>query len=186
MSNFNSYTNALDLSYWHECCAKEGTLRHFAKGEMFARRGNRLRYWGISVRGYFKYALTDTDGNVHVTGFAFKNEFIGDYLSIVNGQPLRTDIIAAADADVMLCNVNMIRRIFEEQPELRYGLAERLFQQAYTQYLDMHIKSPKERYLELLRRCPGILQNITLKEMSSYLNITPTHLSRIRRELTFT
>ncbi len=48
---------------------------------------------------------------------------------------------------------------------------------------DLYRQTSKERYVELLNHCPDIFQHITLKELASYLQITPTHLSRIRKEI---
>ncbi|WP_434475863.1 Crp/Fnr family transcriptional regulator, partial [Bacteroides acidifaciens] len=104
----------------------------------------------------------------------------------VNKESVKTNIIAATDAEVIQCSVTVLKHQLANSPELHRILAEGLFRQAYMRYLDLHGSSPKARYLALLKRCPDILQNITLKEMASYLQITPTHLSRIRKELTFT
>ena len=111
---------------------------------------------------------------------------MGDFLSTVNKESVKTNIIAATDAEVIQCPASVLKRQLEHSPALRRALTEGLFRQAYMQYLDLYSSSPKARYLALLKRCPDILQNITLKEMASYLQITPTHLSRIRKELTFT
>lgn len=45
------------------------------------------------------------------------------------------------------------------------------------------IPQAKERYLDLLKRDPLLLQHIPLKYIASYLFITPQSLSRIRAEL---
>jgi len=185
MEKFNSYTTGMDLTFWRELCYREGTLMHFNKGDVFAQCGGTVRYWGWVVRGYFKYAVTDSGGDVHIMGFAFSNGLVGDFLNTVGEASVGADIIAATATDVMACDVSLIRRLFAEQPELCLTIATGLFRQAHTLYREMHVKSPKERYIALLERCPDIVHCITLREMSSYLQITPTHLSRIRKELTF-
>lgn len=182
---FNLYTRDVDLTYLRELCRAEGELRHFERGTVFIRKGERQKYCGIIENGYMKYSATDADGNVHITGFAFGGNLAGEYLGIVRGEPARTDIIAATAADVWVCHTSVFKRVLDDNHVLWHIFAEGVFNQAYTLYLDMHLKSPKERYKELLVRCPDLLQHITLREMASYLCITPTHLSRIRRELTF-
>ena len=86
MSKFNTYTDTVDLSAWHELCMAEGMLRHFRKGDVFAERGKKLKYFGFVVKGYFKYVVTDTEGDRHITGFVFDNALVGDFLSIVRGE----------------------------------------------------------------------------------------------------
>jgi len=41
----------------------------------------------------------------------------------------------------------------------------------------------KERYVKLLEEKPHIIQNVSLKHIATYLGITDTSLSRIRKEL---
>ena len=64
-------------------------------------------------------------------------------------------------------------------------ISDGFFHQTYDRFLNLYRQSAKERYIHILEYCPNILQNITLKELASYLQITPTYLSRIRKEITF-
>lgn len=186
MENFNSYMDNLDMTVWHEICLQNGMVKHYRKGEVFVWQGDVIKYFGFIRKGYFKYTITDTEGHEHITGFVFSNGLVGDFLSTVNKESVKTNIIAATDVEVIQCPASVLKRQLEHSPALRRAMTEGLFRQAYMRYLDLHGSSPKARYLALLKRCPDILQNITLKEMASYLQITPTHLSRIRKELTFT
>lgn len=186
MANFNSYIDGLDMNFWRDICAREGQLHHYKKGEYFLKCGEMSKYvWGFVKEGYFKYIVVDSDDNEYITGLAFSDTPVGDYLSLVKRCPALTDIVAATDAAVWVCNREVVDRVFEADPELHGGVADSLFGQAYQNFLSLYRQSPKERYLDLLRHCPYILQNITLKELASYLQVTPTHLSRIRREITF-
>lgn len=42
-------------------------------------------------------------------------------------------------------------------------------------------KAPQQRYDELVSRHPDLFTLFSLKDIASYLNITPTHLSRLRK-----
>jgi len=185
MNNFNSYTDGLDMTLFRNLCEREGWLRHFKKEELLTRQNHSLKYWGYVLKGYFKYTVINTKGDSYITGFSFQESLVGDFLSSIGGVS-KTNIIAATDAEVLICETTALKHLFDNHPALRITIAEGLFNQAYTRYLDFYRLTPKERYLALLQRCPKILQNISLKEMASYLQITPTHLSRIRKELTFT
>ena len=96
-----------------------------------------------------------------------------------------TSIVAATNVEVLVCDREIVYKIFNENRELHQLFSDSLFHNCYTEYLNTHRLSPKERYIALLKRCPDILQNISIKEIASYLNITPTYLSRIRKEITF-
>ena len=68
---------------------------------------------------------------------------------------------------------------------LKQDISDHLFSQVYTQYLDTYRMTTRERYKRLLLRCPEIVQSINLKDIASYLRVTPTTISNIRREITF-
>lgn len=185
MANFNSFVDKLDMEFWHEICAKNGKLCHYKKGEYFVQQGDVIRYMGIVKEGYFKYVVTDLKENEHITGLALPGEFIGDYLSTTYKTPCMTSLVASTNAEVLVCNCEVLNKVFDEDRELHQQLSDLLFHDVYKRYLDMHRFSPKERYIDLLKRCPDILQNISIKEIASFLNVTPTYLSCIRKEITF-
>lgn len=56
-----------------------------------------------------------------------------------------------------------------------------LFDTTYTRYIDMYTKSAQERYAELVEKHEDIFSIFSLKDIASFLNITPTHLSRLRK-----
>ena len=58
-----------------------------------------------------------------------------------------------------------------------------LFNMAFMRLLNLYRKSPRQRYVELCEQYPQVVETVTLKDLSSFLLITPNHLSRIRREL---
>jgi DNA-directed RNA polymerase specialized sigma subunit len=52
------------------------------------------------------------------------------------------------------------------------------------QIMEMLTLPPLERYRLLVEKSPEIINNVTLKEIASFLNVTPQHLSRIRKQKT--
>jgi len=63
----------------------------------------------------------------------------------------------------------------------------KLFHQVQEEYLermnDLATLTAEQRYLKLVKTSPGIIQNVPLKYIASYLGIKPESLSRIRKEL---
>ena len=78
-------------------------------------------------------------------------------------------------------------RLLNRQPnqavEDKYG--EHILFQFSDRYFDLHRTTPRERYELLMRRCPGIVEHLSLQDIASFLNVTPTYLSKIRKEITF-
>jgi hypothetical protein len=47
----------------------------------------------------------------------------------------------------------------------------------------MIIDPAKDRYLNLVKEKPDLIQNVPLKQIATFLGITDTSLSRIRKEI---
>ena len=60
-----------------------------------------------------------------------------------------------------------------------------LFKMVYARDLDHYRYTARSRYRHLLERCPQVVQMLSLKDIASFLNVTPVYLSKIRKEITF-
>ena len=121
-------------------------------------------------------------------GFSFPNEFIADYPTCLYGMKSELNIQAIIPCEIYICSSAFLQQKFKENNEnqrIARIAAEQMFFQSYSRYLDLFRFTPEERYLQLLKKCPAILQMVSLKEIASYLKITPVHMSRIRRKQSF-
>lgn len=62
-------------------------------------------------------------------------------------------------------------------------IAENLFLIVSEKYESFLLESAEERYLNLIKNRPKVIQNIPQYMIASYLGITPEGLSRIRKRL---
>lgn len=189
MEKFNSYLTNIDAGLIKEICTSRGKLVHFKKNEYFVQADETSVYVGFVVKGIFRYRCTNrAEGKTYNVGFAFSDEFIADYPACLYGLPSEMDIQALTACDVYMCEARHVEQLYGQSMEMqRYArvTAEQLFLQTFSRYLDVYRKTPEERYRELLQRCPELLQVLPLKEVASYLRITPTTMSNIRRRITF-
>ncbi|HBY17183.1 MAG TPA: hypothetical protein DEG90_08625 [Porphyromonadaceae bacterium] len=51
----------------------------------------------------------------------------------------------------------------------------------YDRYVDLHCKTAQQRYNDLISKHPDLFSLFPLKDIASFLNITQTHLSRLRK-----
>ena len=119
---------------------------------------------------------------------ALANEFISDYPNCLYDIKSELNIQAITPCRIYICSSELLLQEFEENKEnqrIARIAAEQLFFQSYSRYLDLFRFTSEERYLQLLKKCPEILQMVPLKEIASYLKITPIHMSRIRHKQSF-
>ena len=187
MTGFNSYIEGLDLTPLADYCVNHGRLTQYAKGDYFIKTGERSRYVGFVEKGYFKYLVHNPfEQKDYISGFAFEREFVGDYPNCLSGKTSEVTVVAATPCKIFLLSGEELLKLLDsdDMKEVQQAISDHLFSQVYTQYLDTYRMSTRERYTELLRRCPNLVQNISLKDIASYLKVTPTTISNIRREVT--
>lgn len=185
MAQFNEFLSLIDLESLREYCMANGNTVSYAKGDYFIEEGQIGRYVGFVTSGYFKYCVLTPKGDYAVTGFIFENECVTDVTrSFLLDKPSKISVIAGCEAEVLQVPLKPLRDfLIKTQPGLIQQIASICLEEAYTRYLRFYQKSPTERYLELVEKYPGFIEQVTLREIASYLLITPIHLSRIRKRL---
>lgn len=178
-SQFNSYIDFLDLTAATDFCREKGVLCHYKKGERFVQQGTIAHYAALVVSGYFKVTTLNDSGDEAVINFAFPGQFITDFHSSLRGETSQFSIIAGADCEIMRVPLKTFKEFLS--PSL---LDE--YKALFNMVLNLYRKSPRQRYVELCEQYPQIVETVTLKDLSSFLLITPNYLSRIRRDLTNT
>ena len=118
--------------------------------------------------------------------FAFEKEIISSYLPSRKGCDALLDIKALEDSVVIQASLETLR------PFLQISVDGEIYVRAFVESLafdflkkiiSLHCDTPEERYLQLQKRVPDILNRVNLKEIASYLRITPETLSRIRTRI---
>lgn len=184
MAKFNTYIEHIEPEFWRELCVTKGKLRHFEKGEAFVLVGHVARYIGYIQSGTMKYVAYSDDGTEHVVGMEFDGEFVADFPWSLYGRKARVSIIAVKPSDIYCFPTVKIKLMMDADPELQARVmhsTEAIHNTLYDRYLDLHCKSPQQRYDELLSTYPDIFTWFPLKDIASFLAVTPTHLSRLRK-----
>ena len=188
ITGINTYIDGLDLTALNNYCINHGRLTQYAKGDYFIKAGEKSRYIGLVECGYFNYKVhNSSEQKDYITGFAFESEFVGDYPNCLSGKKSEVTIVAGTSCKVYQLAGEELCKLLDSDGmrELKQTIFDHLFSQVYTQYLDTYRMTTRERYKCLLLRCPEIVQSINLKDIASYLKVTPTTISNIRREITF-
>lgn len=184
-SQFNSYIDNIDAGYWRDLCINQGELRHYERGEEFIAAGTVGRYIGYIESGALKYVCDSTDGAPHVVGLEFAGHFVCDFPGSLYRQKSRCSIIATVPCDIYCIPSSSVAERMETDEYLREivdSTTREVFATLYDRHVDMYSKTPQQRYDELIGRDPQLFTLFSLKDIASLLNITPTHLSRLRKK----
>ncbi len=184
--NFNSYIESPSADFWRDLCLREGVLRHFDKGEDFFTEGQVARYFGYIKSGTLKYVAYGEEGTEHVIGLEFAGEFVTDFPFSFRGQKARSSVVAETPCEIYCLSTVALGERMKTDPVLKEMVmigTEAVFSTVYDRYKDLHIKTPQQRYNDLISRHPDLFSLFPLKDIASFLNITQTHLSRLRKNI---
>lgn len=166
---------------------EHGTHIELKKGEKFSIQGKMNHRGAYIEKGLLRYTCVDERGNIHIVGYTFSGEFTGSLCTLIApDQPSPVTIEAVCDTTICYLLYSKVEKFFAtnaETAQIRCTLVEQSYLLMYSRILDMYCKTTEELYLDLLNRCPDIQDYITLKEMASFLHVTPETISRIRRKM---
>lgn len=132
---------------------------------------------GVARIYYFR---DDTD---ITESFAFENQVVVRYESLFTGRPSRKAIQVLEDTELVAIDAGKLFQLYDQYPQIE-RLFRRIFEAAHVETINriesIQFHSAAERYHDLLRDMPGIVQRVPLKYIASYLGITQVSLSRIR------
>lgn len=186
MTSFNTYIESPVVDYLREMCLREGELRSYDRDEAFFTAGAVARYFGYIKSGTLKYVAYGDDGTEHVVGLEFAGEFVSDFPFSLRGQKARTSVIAETPCEIYCVSTTELGERMKNSSEFREIVmvgTEAVFSTVYDRYKDLYCKAAQQRYNDLISRHPDIFSLFPLKDIASFLNITQTHLSRLRKNI---
>lgn len=146
----------------------------------------------ISTKTYFlekgfmrSYILNEDDQEVTTTIYSAPC-FVNDFLSFFTQQPAKEIYQTLTDCVFWETSLENVQSNFHTIPDFR-EFSRLLFvinhSKLNDRLIDMVSKKAETRYLNLLKQQPSIFQHVPLKIIASYLGITDSTLSRIRKEV---
>lgn len=188
MENFNlQYVKHPAMDLIKEYLLTHGKYKEIKKKEQFAVQGFLAKRGAYIEDGLFRYTKVDARGDEHIVGYAFAEEFLGGLTALIEqSAPSPVTIEAVRDSRIYYLPFQELECFFainSETQQARRILVDKSYLIMYSRLLDFYCKNTEELYLDLLNRCPNFQDYITLKEIASFLHVTPETISHIRKKL---
>jgi CRP-like cAMP-binding protein len=161
-------------------------IKTYKKGELYNPVGSICRYLGFTIDGYFRAYMTDGEGNEKNIFLYLPHQVVVTYKSFIHEIPCDYNTQALTDARAVCITLADLQLLYKKSHGWeRFGrlMAEKAFDIANDRAESFMFKSAEQRYLELVKMQPDILNNIPLYHISSYLGIAGPSLSRIRKRI---
>ena len=118
--------------------------------------------------------------------FAFPYSSAIEIYSFISGEPTNYFLQAIEDAEVLFLPKSELDQLYLHQPkmqEMMRNFWEDVILNLISRFTALQTDSAEKRYLDLLKK-PDYLNTIPQKYLASFIGVTPTSLSRIRRQIT--
>lgn len=155
------------------------------KNQFLLQEGKVSNDYIFLLEGFIRSYTFDTEGNDITTNFYSRNQVVLEVSSFFNRTPSQESFQALNDCKGLIINYEQMQILFHSIPEFREFGRKVLVQHITAlkqRMLSMINQTAEQRYENLMLTKPEILQNAPLKNIATYLGITDTSLSRIRKE----
>lgn len=159
--------------------------KRVSKHELLLRPGDNCSYLAFIQKGCFRVYYYDRNGKEVITWFSFTEMVITDLYGFYADAPAKFYVEAMEESILYKISKADLESLYSQHPEyLDFGrkFAEEAFAMLMDRTMSLHTKSAEERYRELLQ-IPEFMQKVPLKHLASFLGITDTSLSRIRKSI---
>lgn len=160
--------------------------KQLSKNALHLKEGLVANEYMVLQSGFLRAYTYNHEGEEVTTAFYAPGAAVFEVASFFNRVPSKENIQALADSKGWFITYEQLNHLFHAYPAFReFGRAVLVtgFAALKERMLSTITETAEQRYLSLLRTNPDIFQQAPLKQIASYLGITDTSLSRIRKEV---
>ena len=160
--------------------------KEFAKNDYLIREGSVANFYYFVESGFARSYAIDLEGNDISTKFFSSTDIVIDWHSYFLKTKCREDIQAITPCVMWKISFENFMKLFNIEAFREVGRTKLIsnYFELKTHSVSIIADPAKDRYLNLIKQKPDIVQNVPLKQIATYLGITDTSLSRIRKEIT--
>ncbi len=181
MSNFMDLTNE----------EKEGIkeafpIKKFPKETHLLKEGQIAKNAYVVINGCIREYYIQ-NGEEITSEFYTEMQSAVNFDSMANNKPSKYYFTCTEETTVAIMNSEKENALYKKFP--RFGEVcrvemEKILGASQESLLTFKNSTPKERYLNLLKNRPKLLQRVPQYQLASYLGVKPETLSRIRKRIT--
>lgn len=160
-------------------------LKTFKKGAVLLREGQIAELCHFVLKGCVRqYYLVD--GTERTTNFYTEGEPVAPYSGDFEGKPSKFYLECVEDCILTASPPGAQGELFKKFPQfeaISRTATEHEWSKSQDRFAAFILNSPEQRYLELLKTRPDLLDRVPQYQLASFLGVAPESLSRIRRRI---
>ncbi len=160
-------------------------VRTFKKGHILLREGQMVNLSHFILKGCIRQYYI-VDGEEKNTHFYTEGEPLTPYQTTHNKQSSKFYLACVEDCILTISTPEQDAKLMAMFPHfdtICLTATEEELGKSHEQLASYIIKTPEDRYLDLLKTRPDLFDRVPLYQLASYLGIKPESLSRIRKRI---
>ncbi|GAB3947234.1 Crp/Fnr family transcriptional regulator [Spirosoma harenae] len=182
LGNFAGLTDddiSVSLPFWRD--------RTIVKHDFYNKQNVVCRDLGIVVKGIFRVFYYDEASNEEKNMFFFsEDQFVVSFRSFLYQYPCVYHIEALEESQILYIRYSDLQQLYDTHKCWeKFGrlLAEHFFHQSQGRTEELLFLTHENRYLNLVKQHPTIVQRVHSYHIASFLGIKNQSLSRIRKRV---
>jgi CRP-like cAMP-binding protein len=163
-------------------------IKKLRKKELLLQEGEVSKCSAFVLSGCLRSYFVDTNGFEHILQFAIEDWWITDMMSITTQTAANLNIDAIQDSELLILTRENQLELFEKCPKMeKYFriITEKGMANIQTRLLENMSLPAVQRYKNLTKKYPKIVEKVPQKLIASFLGITPEFLSKLRHQLAY-
>jgi CRP-like cAMP-binding protein len=158
------------------------STRKYKKHQYLVQEGDEVKHCFLVISGLLKLVYNDDNGKDHIVSFAMEDWWESDYYAFYTQSTATMSLQCIEDTEVYCFSFDNYKKLCAEFPKIEHFFLQKTnfgFLAAQRRILSLLTSNAKERYEQLLKQYPSLLQRVPKSLLAAYLGVSRETLSRL-------
>jgi len=158
------------------------STRKYKKHQYLVQEGDEVKHCFLVIAGLLKLVYNDNNGKDHIVSFAMEDWWESDYYAFYTQSAATMSLQCIEDTEVYCFSFDNYKKLCAEFPKIEHFFLQKSnfgFLGAQRRILSLLTSNARERYEQLLKQYPSLLQRVPKSLLAAYLGVSRETLSRL-------
>ncbi|MEH6305958.1 Crp/Fnr family transcriptional regulator [Olivibacter sp. CPCC 100613] len=160
------------------------SVKRYRKHQFLVQEGDFVKYHYFVVTGLLKLVYTDESGKQYIVSFAMEDWWESDFYAYYTQTKATMSLECLEDTIVLCLLLEDYKKLCDDLQKMERFFLEKAnfgFIGSQRRIISWLTSNTKERYEQLLKRYPGLIQRVPKSLIAAYLGVSRETLSRLAR-----
>ncbi|WP_394774803.1 Crp/Fnr family transcriptional regulator [Flavobacterium sp.] len=158
------------------------STKKFKKHQFLIQKGDPVKHSYFVISGLLKLVYTDDAAKEHIVSFAMEDWWESDYYAFFTQTEATMSLECLEDTEVLCFSLDDYKKMCDGLQKMERFFLEKAtfgFLGSQKRIISWLTSNSKERYEQLLKQSPSLIQRVPKSLIASYLGISRETLSRL-------